>query len=163
MYDVSEMRKYVLSARGHNVIHADGLEQHRGGQNPLKAAYIRTKPSFLVWQTNDAFDYASASYGKEPGESWGPQHLRNVVHTRRVLFVKPGYWIVIDSLISSDTKEHVYDSTFHLNTSSATINPVTKAVVTQNPDIANLNILPLVTPDLSAKILTGQMQPFVQG
>ena len=163
MYDVSEMRKYVVSARGHNVIHVDGLEQHRGDQNALKAGYVRTQPAVVVWQTDGAYDYASASFGKEPGESWGPKHLRGTVHTRRILFVKPGYWIVVDSLIPADAKEHVYDSTFHLNVAGAAVHPATKAVATQNPDGANLNILPLVTPDLNVRIITGQMQPFVQG
>jgi hypothetical protein len=161
-YDLSDMRKYVISARGHNVIHIDGNEQHRAGQKDNRT-YVGTSPAALKWETNDVYDYASASYGKDPIEYWGSQKLRNAVHTRRILFVKPEFWIVLDTMIPSDDQEHVYESTFHLQAPSAVIDPLTLSCATHRTENANLAIVPLVTPDLAAKIITGQYQPFIQG
>ncbi|MDR3708977.1 MAG: alginate lyase family protein [Capsulimonadaceae bacterium] len=161
-YDFSEMRKYVISARGHNVIHVDGLEQHRAGQDS-SGAYVGKAPAALVWETKPEYDYVSASYGREPIEGWGPKRLKNVVHTRRILFVKPDVWIVVDSLVPADTAEHAYESTFHLDAPSAVVDAATNTVTTENKHLANLAIIPLSTADLSARIITGQTQPFVQG
>ncbi|MDR3708972.1 MAG: heparinase II/III family protein [Capsulimonadaceae bacterium] len=160
-YDASDLRKYVLSARGHNVVHVDGMEQHRGGRT--LAEYIAASPAALVWETKPEYDYVSASYGKEPIEGWGPKRLKNVVHTRRILFVKPDIWIVVDSLVPTDVVEHVYESTFHLNSTSAAVDPATLSASTQNEQLANLSIIPLRAPDLTAQVITGQMQPVVQG
>lgn len=160
-YDASAMRQYVLSARGHNVIHVDGLEQHRGGLTGN--AYVAKAPVALTWQTAPEYDYAAASFGTLPEEGWGPSRLKQVVHTRRILFVKPDYWIVLDTLTPSDAAEHTYESTFHLDTPAVLVDEGLRSVVTQNAKGAQLGIFPLPTPELQVRIIQGQEQPFVQG
>lgn len=159
-YDASEMRRYVLSARGHNVVHVDGLEQNRRG-GP-RDGYVVRKPVEVRWKTGRDLDYAAASYGLLPEENWGPSKLRHVVHTRRILFVKTHYWLVCDSLEPNDDAEHLYESTFHLDAQEVRVDSATHSVVTVR-DGPNLTILPLATDGLQVRIITGQMEPFVQG
>lgn len=172
-YDNSEMRRYVLSARGHNVVHVDGLEQNRRGLDRM--TYVAKAPAPLVWKTGADYDYAQARFGEAPEEGWGPDRKKHVVHTRRVLFVKAGavqnsdYWIVVDTLMptdTNDTAEHLYESTFHLDTPEVLVDQAAKTVHTKNPDAANLGIFPIVVcaePALSVRVITGQETPFVQG
>jgi hypothetical protein len=160
-YDASEMRRYVLSARGHNVIHVDGLEQHRGGFS--RDRYVTKTPFPLTWKTTPEYDYLAASFGEREEEGWGRERLKNVVHMRRILFVKPDYWIVCDTLTPNDSAEHTCESTFHLDAPEAVIAEAAKSVTTRDVGGANLMILPLAMPGLEVRIVQGQEKPFVQG
>lgn len=165
-YDASEMRKYVLSARGHNVIHVDGAEQHRGGLDggpEGRMIYVAKQQAQLDWSSSPEYDYASGSFGAEDVESWGPQRLKTVVHTRRILFVKPDYWIIADTLTPSDNQSRLYASTFHIDAPDVVVDSTTKSVVSQVDSRANLAILPLATPDLEIRIVKGQTEPVMQG
>ena len=159
-YDASDMRRYVLSARGHNVIHVDGMEQNRRG-GP-RDGYVVKQPVDMVWQTDGKYDYAAGTYGRLPEEAWGRDRKRGIVHTRRVLFVKPEWWIVCDTVDPGDTGEHLYESTFHLDAPDAAIEQASLQVHTRRKD-ANLTILPLAVAGLEARIVAGQTEPFVQG
>jgi hypothetical protein len=160
-YDASDMRKYVLSARGHNVVHVDGLEQNRRGLP--RDRYVTKSPVPLTWQTSPGYDYAAATFGEQPEEGWGPDRTRQVVHARRVLFVKPDYWIVVDTLTPADAVEHAYESTFHLDAPEVTVDEATRSVVTRNPDGANLGIFPVVSDGLTVRVVSGQEEPVLQG
>lgn len=159
-YDASPMRHYVLSARGHNVIHVDGLEQHRRGHP--RERYVVSKPVPVLWHAGADVDYAAACYGRRPEEVWGPEKRRHVLHTRRVLFVKPLYWLVCDTLEPQDDEEHLYESIFHLDAPEAHVDFASLSVTAKRPE-AGLSILPLAMDGLSARIISGQMEPFVQG
>lgn len=160
-YDASAMRQYVLSARGHNVIHVDGLEQRRGGLP--REQYVVKSPVPLTWHTTAHYDYAAATYGEASEEGWGPDRKRHVTHTRRVLFVKPDYWVVLDTLTPDDDAEHTYESTFHLDAPEVVVDDAARSVATQRPGEANLGIFPLVSGDLSVRIISGQEEPALQG
>lgn len=159
-YDSSDMRRYVLSARGHNVIHVDGLEQNRRG-GP-RNGYVVKEPVDLQWRTGREADFVCATYGSMPEENWGAAKLRNVIHTRRVLFVKPEYWVVCDTLEPNDDAEHLYESTFHLDASEAVIDSATQTVTTRGAG-PRLAIIPLGADAMTARIVSGQTEPFVQG
>jgi hypothetical protein len=165
-YDASAMRQYVLDARAHNVVNVDGILQHRRGQDngPLgRMIYVTKKPVNLTWKSSPDYDYASASYGAEDLEGWGPKRLKNVVHTRRILFVKPDYWVIVDSLEPTDTVEHLYESMFHVDASDVTLDTTFKSAISNEPNAANIAIVPLVSDNLDVRSIKGQMQPFVQG
>jgi len=159
-YDASEMRRYVISARGHNVIHVDGLEQFRRG-GP-RDGYVVKAPVCVVWRSERSRDYAAASYGSLPEENWGPEKKRHVVHIRRVLFVKPDFWILCDTLKPADDATHRYESTFHLDAPEAQVDAENLSVTVEKEDVA-FRILPLKVPGLSVRIIQGQTEPFVQG
>jgi len=159
-YDASDMRRYVLSARGHNVVHVDGMEQNRRG-GP-RAGYVVKEPVSMTWETSRDFDYAVGSYGRLPEEAWGRDRKRGIVHTRRVLFVKPDWWIVSDTIEPDDAGEHLYESTFHLDAPDAVLDQRSLRVDTKREG-ANLAILPVMVAGLQARIVSGQTEPALQG
>lgn len=161
MYDASAMRQYVRSARGHNVVHVDGLEQAREGMPPRYRVTRRPMP--IVWRTSPDFDYACATFGRLPGEAWGKEHRRQVVHMRQILFVKALYWLIVDTMTPSGVDEHRYESTFHLDALHADVDSATRSVTTHNATGANLAILPLADDDLGVRLVEGRTEPTLQG
>lgn len=156
-YDSSEWRKYVLSTRAHNTIMVDGCEQHR--RDRPRQEYVIEKPLPIKWASNAKFDYASSTYDN----GYAHDNSVKVKHERRVFFVKPEYWIVVDTLTPADEKPHKYESMFHLDVSGAEVDAATKTVRTTDAAGANLSILPMADEGLKVSIISGQEKPVVQG
>jgi hypothetical protein len=99
----------------HNTVLVDGLSQIRRWQ----PEHMRPRPgeySNALWQSQSAFDFVEATYSdgygsfrlKKPKKS---RIVKDVMHTRRVLFVKPDYWLIVDE-IKAPTR-HDYQLLFH--------------------------------------------------
>jgi len=84
-----------------------------------------------------------------------------VSHTRRVLFIKPDLWVVLDSLAAKDGKGHTYDALFHFD-AAVTPDAAGLKVFSANADAPNLAIAARPDPGLSLSIIEGQQDP-VQG
>jgi len=154
-YDASDWRRYVLSTRAHNTVLVDGLEQDRAR---VRDTWVAREPTTSPWVTGEDFDYAEGTYA----DGYGPEGDRTVTHTRKVLFVKPRNWIVIDVLSPTDDEPHAYGTPFHLDVESAEMDPETLATVGKSGDVG-LAIIPLSRDGLSAQIVQGQTGPVVQG
>lgn len=154
-YDRSEWRRYVLSSRAHNVVHVDGLEQQRRG---LRETMTAADPYESRWSSVADFDYAQGTYSS----GFGPQRELRVTHTRRVLFVKPDYWIVIDSFTPEDERQHTYEALFHLDADEAIVDDETRAVTVTVGD-TGLRIIPIAAALPEVEIIKGQTEPVVQG
>ena len=162
-YDSSRWRRYVLSTPGHNTILVDGLGQNR---RPHRETWTWPKPwsaptppgNDTVWSSTADFDYLRGTYN----DGYGPDNDRTVTHTRSVFFVKPEYWVVVDTLSPSDDTPHSYESLFHLDTAQAHVDRQTLSVRTVNTGEANLCIIPLRDETLHNRIVCGQEEP-VQG
>ena len=132
-YDASAMREYFLGPAAHNTIFIDGLGQNRlAGPRSVQLA----DPSIpITWLTNPNFDFAEATFGHHKGERWGKDRLRGFIHTRRILFVKPTYFIVLDTITppDGDIAVHTCEAIFHLDTAEAHIDPATCSVTTIDP------------------------------
>ncbi|MGI8739286.1 MAG: alginate lyase family protein [Gammaproteobacteria bacterium] len=101
---VDPYRAYFISSRAHNTVTVAGLSQvrrwERGNLDPA-----RTTDQQGIWVSSDNFDYAQGIYSDGYGayafqRPPGAGTIRDVNHTRRVLFVKPDYWLIIDELQS---------------------------------------------------------------
>ncbi len=119
-YDSSEMRKYVLSTRGHNTIRVDGKDQARRPIYKWEPEMISLKSDtkFIPGETRDT---AEATYT----EGYGADHLA-VKHTRRFIFLKneaglPPMFIAVDRLIAADEETHTYESLWHLHDNPTTL------------------------------------------
>ncbi|MBM4050317.1 MAG: hypothetical protein FJ279_34915, partial [Planctomycetes bacterium] len=156
-YDSSQWRRYILSARSHNTVMVDGLEQNRRSQP--RDTFVVKKPLEGQYALGEDFDYAWGVYN----EGYGPKNDRSVTHTRKVLFVKPEFWLVTDFLTASDDREHRYESLFHFDTDLAEVDAATKSVATRIPGGPNLALVPLATDGLDVSIVKGQEKPVVQG
>jgi heparinase II/III-like protein len=83
-------RDFFRSTTAHSTVRVDGLNQAVPA-GPF-AWEIRPRARLLRWLTTPTYDLADA-------EHHAYRFLRDpVVHRRRVLFVKPRYWVVVDDL-----------------------------------------------------------------
>jgi len=115
MYDKSRWRRYVLSTRGHNTVRVDGQDQNRRRVRDTWVLRPPFEPLGNPWVSNEAFDYVSGVY--ESG--YGPAGDIRVRHQREVLFVKPDYWVIVDTLEPEDDAEHEYETIFHMRAEEA--------------------------------------------
>lgn len=161
-YDISEMRRYVLSTRAHNTIRVDGHDQNR------RIAYDRdafdvTMPAGAAWRSSAERDVAGAVYD----EGYGPAADRTVTHQRTAILLKRGIQalgpclIIVDRLTPADNKPHRYQWLWHMNTETAE----TDGLVARSNDggLPNLAIIPATRAGLSAAIVCGQETPEFQG
>lgn len=128
------------SAASHNTIQIDERDQHKYNNN--SAAVQDTMDHFL---TNSQFDYSEGTTYSTAGFE----------HTRSVLFVKPNYWIVSDS-IHSDTVpgEHSYKQNWHtLPGANPVLDPVSGKMSTNFQGAANIQVIPLNPSSLSSAVL----------
>lgn len=151
-YDASVWRRYVLSSRAHNVVLVDGKEQHR--RKSPRDTWVVQKPAPLAIGTNAAVEWAEAAYD----EGWGPEARRIARHTRRVVFVKPDLFVILDRLESLDGEPHRYEALFHLDTPDVKVDGLT---ATTRNDGSNLAIRAFGADGVS--IVKGQKEPVVQG
>jgi hypothetical protein len=152
MYDASAWRQYVLSTRAHNTIRVDGQDQQRRG---LTATYVTREPlRDLKWLTSDALDFGEGVYDN----GFGPQHIP-VTHRRQVVFVRPDYWVIVDTVEGTGT--HLIESLFHFNHDEAEV--VGSAVRSLDPDTANAVVAAAPVAGLQVRLVKGQLQPEVQG
>ncbi len=83
-------------------------------------------------------------------------------HTRQVVFVKPDYWIVIDTMQPSDEKQHRYETLFHLDAEHVTVDPESKSVTAVYGD-QEFRIVPVGSGEIDVRIAKGETKPVVQG
>jgi hypothetical protein len=175
-YDASRWRRYVLTTPGHNTVMVDGLGQHRRGKRetffwPRPWEGDAPKENDTAWVNTAHFDFLRGTYRdgyarpkpdaetKRRPEQSDFEEMNAVTHTRRVVFVKSEYWIVVDTLVATDGAEHHYDSLFHFDADEALVNEL--CVITQNAD-ANVAVVPMSDDRLTVRVVKGLDDP-VQG
>lgn len=127
LFEWNKERKYVVSTRAHNTVVVDGQDQH------VRSFHWNTPATAAcrIWdfQTNEQYDYTFAShYGYT-------RYDDPVVHSRKVLFVKNSYWLIVDLFEAKG--QHRYEQYFHLPPGGVAYDCCTGEVSTQLED-ANL-------------------------
>jgi len=157
-YDTSPWRKYHIGSFAHNVVHVDGEPQNR---RRLKGqTSVVSEPLPHEWRTDPKYDYASAVYD----DGFGSRSEKIAGHCREILFVKPDYWVVIDTLRPRDDRPHLYEAFFHTDAQpeEAAMAPETDLFTTKFKG-GNIVIAPATGMDIKGKIIAGEEQPNVQG
>lgn len=164
-YDASDWRRFAINSASHSTILVDGKWQHAGKSNlPV------SQPTDNPWVTTPMFDYVAGTfdagyqvntYRPRPyaPEVWTGVPDKSVSHTRRVLFLKPYYALVLDTLDGTGT--HTFDAHFQMDASSARLDPASHAAFSQNASGAQLALYPLETGSMSADIVQGQKSPLL--
>lgn len=158
-YDESDFRKYVVSARAHNVSRVDGEDQNRASQRSKKGVVESLAPLNNKWITNEEFDFGEGWYT----EGYGPRNNKTVSQYRALLFIRDLGWIVFDVFNPLDKNDHIYESFFHVNSSDATIDEKWAIVTSTKKEKSNIMIIPMRRDGLSVSIANGQIEPEVQG
>jgi hypothetical protein len=138
-------RAYFVASLGHNTVLVDGQSQVRRWRaenlTPKAAA-----GNYATWISQPEFDYVTASYTEgysdfsfeKPNV---PTIVKDVIHIRQVLFVKPDYWLIIDELRSS--APHTYQALFHTAPEIVVrAGPGNRAVLSTTSQPAMLHIIP---------------------
>ena len=158
-------RTYFVGSQGHNTVLVNGHSQVRrwkkSNMNPE-----RTSDNNVTWVSQNEFDYVAASYD----EGYGDFSLRkpkeakiisNVKHTRRILFVKPDYWILIDELQSSDL--YNYQALFHSHPEiRVKAEADNRVILTTTHNSPCLFLIPADPHNINVKLVTGSENP-IQG
>jgi hypothetical protein len=158
-------RLYFMGSQGHNTILVDGLSQVRRWQ-PGSLWPQANKGNDVTWISHRDFDYAVSTYSGGYGtfslkKTPDQQIIKDVFHTRRVLFAKPDYWIILDEL--QTTASHKYQLLFHtapdISASSCHNHSV---VLMPETGTAQLFIVSAAHANPHVSFVTGQTKP-IQG
>lgn len=165
-YDKTDpFRLYFVGSHSHNTVLVDGQSQIRrwqkGSLSPKTAV-----GNYATWVSQPDFDYLSASYsgGYSPFSFKRPvdaEIISDVIHTRRVLFVKPDYWVIVDELQAS--RPHNYQLLFHtVPEIVARTGPDNRVILSTAPETTTLHLIPADPRNLGVSFVTGSETP-IQG
>lgn len=155
-YESSKWRRYFIDSPSHNVVLVDGQPQRRRGVSD-RSVYVVKEPLTNPWVTTPEYDYVEGIYDDPFGGDVG----KGVMQSRRVLFLKPDLWVVLDSFVAKDGKVHTYDALFHFD-AAITPDAAGLKVFSANANAPNLAVAARRDPGLSLAIIEGQQEP-VQG
>jgi len=169
LYD--KWHKYFESSFAHNTVVVDGKGQFRQADE-TKWSHRTDEPLPNTWISTDDFDYLSAVYDDGYGDK-KEDIDRNFRHERRMLFVKPDYWILWDIISSSNdtqgesdgmngARPHRFDQFFHFAPMDVEILADGKTVRAKKAAGPNLQIFSLFPEKVELKKIEGQLDP-IQG
>ncbi|MBM3500155.1 MAG: hypothetical protein FJX74_15980, partial [Armatimonadetes bacterium] len=107
------------------------------------------------WATSRDLDYGSGVYDN----GYGPGRRIAVTHRRQMVFVKPDYFVVVDTLTGEGV--HTIESLYHLNHDEAEIEE--GAARSVDPGTSNVVIAAAPLEGLSLRLAKGELTPEVQG
>lgn len=150
-------RYYFMRSSAHNTITVDGKSQLRYWDKK-NWNYHDLNKNNNQWQSTSEYDFFSGNY--EDGYGVYKEKIDDsIIHTRKILFVKPDYWFISDMLDGKG--KHKYRQHFQFV-------PVQleqtegKSVYTKTANSQNMAILPLNSPELKLEVVEGQENP-IQG
>jgi len=141
-------RDFFRSTAAHSTVTLDGLSQ----AIPAGPFSWQARPSARVrrWQSTATFDFADAEHDAY-------RRLADpVAHRRRVLFVKPRYWVIVDDL--EGAAEHRLDLRFQLAPMEVSLDPDLWARARRR-DGRGLLIRPFAAVPLKAEVREGEVNP----
>ena len=144
----SQWRDFFRSTAAHSTVMVDGVSQ----AEPAGAFGWKGQPRVRLreWHSTAEFDFLDAEHD-------GYLSLPDpVVHRRRVIFVKPGYWILIDDLAGA--AHHQVDLTFQFGALDVTLghHPWARA---QTPGGRVLWISPFPSAPVHPSLKSGELSP----
>jgi hypothetical protein len=191
-YEASTMRDYSVNASAHSTVLFDGLFQARR-LAPKGSLNKSDKPLDAPWKSTAVYDHVVGSYGADEREVFAlptdppgdvaPEHFRLVldkalgeddvqtskrmVQHRHFIFVKPHYWVVVDTFDPLDDQRHVYTSLFQLGDGETSVNG--QGVMLGKPGEAGMTLASAAVAangkaDRAApQVIRGQDKPFILG
>ncbi len=145
-------RIWFKSTKAHNTVTVDGQDSSELADGWM----FKTKAKSVLncWATTAKFDYVD-------GRHDGYQRLKDpVTHRRRVLFLKPHLWLVLDELTAG--APHVYDQYFHFAAGADLSKGGDLSFTGLYKNGAGIVVKPLIIKDLKAETYHGGTDP-VQG
>ena len=172
-YQQDPVVRFFRRADAHNTIQIDGTGQWRRRNCDYARASSSSRGDNL-WAAGRGLDFAQGRYDEPYGErERGPVSttLRNpdatgaitgIVHTRALVFVRPDYWLVLDSVTGRGT--HQAEALWHFTPMHVRADRSAATVRTNRLGHGNLELI--CRADWQAaklSIVTGRESPTVQG
>jgi hypothetical protein len=149
-YESSIWRAYATDTYAHNTVLVDGKPQRRN--TSTRWANVAGKPQDVQWQSTPIYDYAVGSYR----EGYGSVSDSVAIHERRVLFIKPDLYFILDMLLPRDTLHHTYQARWHLRSTVVTGREDNGIFSTVDTGTTNCAIIPLLNQGLTVKSASDQ-------
>ncbi len=152
-YARSKWRSYFLSTLSHSSAYLDGQGQRRRERTP-RDQYVSREPLDNLRFTDDVIDFSCGSYEE------GYTGADDVIHIRKVLFVKRDYFIISDLFIPTgdDTGEHTATVQYQLAKPDATVDEQA-LTVTSSGEGGNVLIKPVDTDGCTMTVHKGEEEP----
>ena len=143
-----DWRDFFRGTAAHSTVRVDGLDQ----AEPRGPFSWRTRPRAHLrrWVVGDSLDVADAEHDAYA------RLADPVIHRRRVLWVKPRYWVIVDDLAGSDL--HEVELRFQFAAIDVSAGPAPWARARAGAD-AHLLIRPFATAPLAAEVQSGRLAP----
>ena len=150
-YEHTAYRWYQIKTTAHNTVMVDGQEQCR---NRFKEKAVISAPLDNRWVSTPGFDYVRGRYNDGYRDVHRVENPRSVdaVHNRELVFVKPGYWLVRDTVDGSGF--HTVETMWHIMPTELIFDPQTGSTRTSNED-SNLLIVPGNPDDVAVRNVEG--------
>ena len=141
-------REFFRGSRAHSTLTVDG----RGQAEPAGPFAWKERPAARLrrWRSTDRFDYADAEHDAFARRS------DRVIHRRRVLFVKPDYWLIADDVLGEE--EHSVEVRFQFAPMVVCLD-ATGAARAFGFGRRLLEVRPFASAPLSAEIREGAIDP----
>ena len=159
-YTYNEKDKYryfFLRSSAHNTVIIDGKSQARFWDRE-NWVYHEGNPNDNIWRSTNKYDYVEGTY-KDGYGNYKERVDRSVNHVRKILFVKPEYWVMSD--IIEGEGDHIFQQFFHFVPIKLEKSE-NKSVCTKANSGSNLAIFPVNDDGLSLDIVQGSEDP-IQG
>jgi hypothetical protein len=124
------------------------------------------KGNYAIWVSRSKFDYVSSTYNEGYGrfslkKPKDPIIISDVTHTRKLLFVKPHYWILVDELQA--TKKHDYQLLYHLSPGlDARVRKKANVLIGRPSNLPKLLLIPIDPKNVLVELVHGSKKP-IQG
>jgi len=143
----TEWRDFFRSTAAHNTVIVDGESQAQ----PAGPFGWRSRPRVRLreWHSTPELDFLDAEHD-------ATYRGDGVVHRRRILFVKPRYWIVVDDLAGS--AQHQVNLTFQFAPMRVTLGP-NRWARAQTPGGRALWVGPFASVPVRTSLRCGEIRP----
>lgn len=145
-------RIWFKGTGAHNTISVDGEDSSQLADEWMFKTKAKSKVNY--WAGTEKFDYVD-------GQHNGYERLTDpVTHRRRVCFVKPHFWLVVDDLSAKD--EHTYRQYWHFGPEAKVQQAADLSLKAIYPQGAGILLKPLISGQVDLKHYSGSTDP-IQG
>ena len=140
-------RNYFVGSQGHNTVLVDAGSQVRRW-NPEHMTPAVADVEHGAWRSDEKLDVACGQYdeGYAPFSITGPGEARittGVSHQRAVVFARPDYWVVVDTIESREA--HDYTFLYHLAPDVTVVETAPQSAIIRSESNGALLVLQVLT------------------
>lgn len=175
-YSRAPLSMWAMDTFAHNTALVDNRPQRRYWRDPQPSQMPYQPLNDFRFEASAAYDHAAGVYADTyglPGPSDAYPYFedsnfkqgweRIADHHRRVGFLKPDVFAIADTLSSVDGAAHSYQLRWQLASTAVSTQADGVSSETQDPDLPNLVVAPLLREGLAVGMGSGQMEPEILG